>query len=149
MADEILALAERLEKAGEGSRELSDECLLARGCEPIYTTRGVAGIYSGWRAPDEEIWISDTRPNVTANVQDAIDHMVPKGWDCSVGTDWHKGGGGDYGDACITERAEDHPGHYTSREFTSEAATPALALSAASLKAIAAFNRATSSPATA
>ena len=135
------SLIERLESAGEGSRELSDECLLARGFKRRkgYHIDGRPMDGWLWDFPDGTRCYPNELPDPSQNVQDAINWLVPEGWDYSVGTDWHKGSGGDYGEACMAERAEGHPGHYTSRELTSEAATPALALSAASLKAIAAL----------
>lgn len=65
-------LISRLEAATEGSRELSDECLLAMGWTYKPDWCGHA-----WRSPDES-WVGfDKRPDPTRNVQDAIDWMVP------------------------------------------------------------------------
>ena len=130
-----MTLIEKLE-AGPGSRELSDECLLAVGCEPIYTTEGVVGICSGWRAPDGEIWIGDTRPNVTENVQDTISHMVPEG--CL----WLIGSTG-LADGYKPFRGDVWGKRLKASGCIGNAHSPALALSAASLKAHAAVKEKT------
>lgn len=67
--------------------------------------------------------------------------LVPEGWSWHAGTDWDDAGTV-HGIASVEERAEfrddpelRHPGHYTGRRQEAEAATPALALCLAALKA--------------
>ncbi len=109
------SLIARLE-AGPGSRELSDECLLAVGWGKLPLT--------------EYLWIDpsgkthDARPDPSQNVQDAIDWMVPEGW---------SGGGRIIGGPPYPIELLRVVGE--GRLEWGHAATPALALSAASLRA--------------
>lgn len=111
MTDDLIR---RLESATEGSRELSDECLLAVGWR----------WYDGFRVdmikPDEEGTIINGGhlPDLTRNIQHAIDWMVPEGYH------WHvsDNGGADVG----PPRWKDSEG---------KGATPALGLCIAALKA--------------
>jgi hypothetical protein len=140
-------LIKRLEKAREGSRELSDECLLAVGwrverpkdCGMRDQTGDCYGC--GSKPPGGDkcavprsnwIWINPTRislsgkrPHVTQNVQDAIDWMVPEGWCGNV----------DFG---VGEAQEAILWNPTSNQETDAqfAPTPTLALCIASLRAI-------------
>ena len=71
MTDDLIA---RLEAATEGSRELSDECLLAVGWKD-------AGKHLGqWVRPDGSRLYKSDAPDPSQNAQDAIDHVVPEGW---------------------------------------------------------------------
>ena len=66
-------LIKRLEEATEGSRDLSDECLLAVGWTPGNDAT------KWWFNPITQEW--DHPPSPSENVQDAIDWMVPEGWE--------------------------------------------------------------------
>ena len=66
-----MTLIEKLER-GPGSRELSDECLLAVGWH--------VGMVDGtptWRDPNGQVWVYRGRPDPSQNLQDALDWMVP------------------------------------------------------------------------
>ena len=126
MADTLVA---RLEKAKSGSRELSDECLLAIGWEIIYSPN--LGLRKG-----STVWFpfSHALPSPTENAQDAIDWLVPEGWSYSHGApDW----------SC-TEEGESPSAPAWANVFkgrsggwnTTTGATPALALCIAGLKAL-------------
>lgn len=124
------SLIARLEAATEGNRELSDECLIAVGSRK----EGSSAQFLTHRAiaPDgtEITWRS--RPHVTGNVQDAIDHMVPEGWLWGLHlNDPRDIFGASLAQAFVRRAADDLDSYQHA-----EAATPALALSAASLKAI-------------
>ena len=69
LLEALQILLEDLQNAKEGSRELSDRCLLAVG-------------YA-----EEDLWINTdgpkdpvNPPNPSCNAQDALDCMVPEGW---------------------------------------------------------------------
>lgn len=121
-----LTLIERLESAAEGNRALSDECLLAVGVKLIkepddeysYIARGLDDDGGPW----------EPAPHVTGNVQDALDWMVPEGWSGTVS----------FGALDERPEAELWNGKFypEGSELFSSAATPALALCIASLKAI-------------
>ena len=109
-----MTLIERLEAAETGSRELSDECLLAVGWqkEDVAHQRGI------WLAPSS--WIYGwNRPDPSRNLQDALDWMVPEGAQWSIDA---KPG------AAIAYVGP-------TNENEGDAVTPACALSAASLRA--------------
>lgn len=142
-------LIARLEAAPEGSRELSDECLLAVGWrverpEDCGTRDQTGDCYgcgskppggdkcavprSGWK------WISPARvplygkrPDPSRNVQDVIDWMVPEGCGWSISDD---------GEGLIykREKTEGQAGYPVIGECAGDT-TPALALSAAGLRA--------------
>lgn len=79
----MTSLIEKLEQAEAGSREISDECLLAVGW--VRDRRKTAeGRYAdfGWIRPDGKAVNGAGGPNVSENVQDAIDHMVPAEMNC-------------------------------------------------------------------
>ena len=93
MPDLIVDLA----AAPEGSRELSDACLLAFGwtkvreAYPSYFGSGKDVYEIDWHAPDGQIYghigrRSQFRPDPTRNLQDCKDVMVPKGWQWGVNT---------------------------------------------------------------
>ena len=108
MTDTLIA---RLEEATEGSRELSDECLLAVGFAPV------PDALTMWTYPNGDYAVTAELPDPSQNVQDAIDWMVPEGcpWEMkSVGM--------------VEMGTERGP-------VEGIAATPALALCVASLKA--------------
>ena len=67
-----MTLIEKLE-AGPGSRELSDECLLAVG----WVSQHVDG-RGAWRNPDGKIVDNFNVPDPSQNLQDALDWMVPE-----------------------------------------------------------------------
>ncbi len=120
MTDTLVA---RLEAAPGGSRELSDECLLAvgwaRGKRQVAT---IHGIDYTWIRPDgSEQYYGTDAPDPSQNVQDAIDWMVPEG--------------------CRWDVQQDRTAAFASidGETTGRMATPALALSAAGLRAHAAL----------
>ena len=126
-----MTLIEKLEAATEGSRELSDECLLAVGFRRENFSIGDGSkanpftVATGWRGPDGTLYTID-RPDPSQNVQDAIDWMVPEGW---------AGGGRLVGAPPFPMELVrlNKPGY-----VSSTGQNPALALSAASLKAHAA-----------
>lgn len=66
-------LIERI-KAGPGSRELSDKCLLAVG----WVFRDNGRDLARWISPRGEVWEPYEQPNPSQNLQDAIDWMVPE-----------------------------------------------------------------------
>jgi hypothetical protein len=70
-------LIERIE-AGPGSRELSDECLLAVGWRKDDKLRDIYA--PRWFAPDGTEWRHADRPDPSQNLQDAIDWMMPEEW---------------------------------------------------------------------
>lgn len=134
----LLALADELERATEGSRELSDRCLLATGWthedsgDPRSSRwRDPGGVpYDYWDDPHARSRSPiPPRPHPTCNAQDAITWMVPKGWvgNLEVGSRIAL-----QGMRCALWNGEFAPNVV---EIMSEAATPALALSAASLRA--------------
>ncbi len=65
------ALIKRLEEAKEGSRELSDEVLVALGWRIGKPRRA-------W-APNRDFYFDDQVPDPSRNLQDAVD-LVPEGW---------------------------------------------------------------------
>ena len=67
MADLIV----RLESAKVGTRELSDEALLAVGFERAGTL---------WVGPGHRTFMVDAQPDPTRSVDDALKWMVPEGW---------------------------------------------------------------------
>lgn len=67
-------LIEALE-ASEGSRELSDMCLLATGW--TYTPKHIS---MAWESPGGHWKGFLDRPDPSQNLQDVIDWMTPKGW---------------------------------------------------------------------
>ncbi len=117
MADLIARL-----ESGPGSRGLSDECLLAVGAKRIRDR---------WWWPDGTRYYGDP-PDPSQNVHDAILWMVPEGWQWQTSNRApapHMGRG-------WVHNGELHmSGKY--QGFENTAATPALALSAAGLKAFA------------
>ena len=76
-------LIARLEAAPEGSRELSDEVLLAVGWEHI-DTGDVRE--EQWVSPGGMYFIVSPRPDPTRSIDDALKWMVPEGW--SVANLW-------------------------------------------------------------
>jgi hypothetical protein len=138
----MLDLISRLESAAEGSRELSDDVLLACGWEKTFD--GVACDY--WAPPHTAGRVySDNRPSPTESVDDALE-LVPEGWTwCGSGYD-EDGGYSDTTDfrkpyMCIAGPMEERGGDFYEppephREtHEARAATPALALCAAILRA--------------
>lgn len=129
------SLIARLEAATEGSRELSNECLLAVGWEYRHDILLPPDWLDKDKNPSGNIFInSPWPPDPSQNVQDAITWMVPEGWDWAVSTMVR-----DHLDKplCHAEIAKAHTGVCKARDIHEiEAAAPALALSAASLKAI-------------
>lgn len=117
MTDDLI---KRLESAAEGSQEISDKCLLAVGWAWRYPAIGDGPHdYTGsdMVRPDGKFQNYSGLPSPSENVQDAIDWMVPEGcpWEMkSVGMV-------EMGTKC--------------GPVEGIAATPAIALSAASLKA--------------
>ena len=124
----LAALIAALERAEEGSRELSDEVLLALGWGTrLEFTREV------WVAPSGNS--SKHRPHPTRNLQAAVD-LVPEGWGWAAAEL-------DQGEpsAVLTNREPQlKPGTFDAnpdkKDFRSKAATPALALVIAILKAV-------------
>lgn len=64
-------LIERLSAATEGSRDLSDEVLVACGWKERHDRL--------WETPDKEWCHPDDRPNPTVSLDDAL-RLVPEGW---------------------------------------------------------------------
>ena len=131
-----MTLIERLQEASEGSRELSDECLLAVGW------RFTAGGPKFWFDPNDNSIGYSARPSPSENLQDALDWMVPEGWEFTLNVSkkgcvvclcahWDD----DTASVFWSNRAdESERGKFYKRRIGSSL-TPALALSAASLRA--------------
>jgi hypothetical protein len=122
--EEIIALAERCEKATGPDRELDAQIWVA--VTPACTRRELRGIH---KATGKEQIIDETRepdgrliivPAVTASL-DAAMTLVPEGWGYSICPT----------SALLTRSTSDHG-------VMARAATPALALTAAALRAKAA-----------
>ncbi len=81
---ELIALRDALHEAKEGSRKLSDGCLLATG----WTRDTTFGRIPQWSNPDgthkyneyHEVWHTPGRPDLSRSVDDALNCMVPEGW---------------------------------------------------------------------
>ena len=120
----MVDLLERLYAATEGSRELSDEVLLALGW------RRKEGPYSQpamwWKPPFEPSTWRERRPNCTESVDDALS-LVPEGWHWTAGNSrtWS----GDVQSRASIFRPDIH-GY-----IRADAPTPALALCIALIKA--------------
>lgn len=75
-------LIERLVLAEEGSRELSDEVLLALGWRQYMSgtaaSAALAWGYMYW-SNGNRVWTEDSRPSPTTNLQEAV-NCVPEGW---------------------------------------------------------------------
>ena len=122
-------LIARLEAAEEGSRELDFAIAEHLGMHPRWSKSTTKARKMHRHVDGGPI------PAWTGGIDAALT-LVPEGWDYSIGTDTRKDESArKYGWARVMERAEDHPGHYTGNELYAEAATPALALCAAALKA--------------
>lgn len=111
-----MTLIEKLEQ-GPGSRELSDECLLAVGWMPGNDAA------KWWFNPIDRQW--NHPPDPSQNLQDALDWMVPEGWDWEM--DWTTDSGGE--NVLATCRAGD-----PMLLLDGEAATPPLAASIVGLR---------------
>ena len=139
-----MTLIERLE-AGPGSRELSDECLLAVGwtIDHMKDRRHKSGGYVLWYPPTGYVgYDKATRPDPSQNLQDTLDWMVPEGWEFTLNVS-KKGSV-----VCLCSHWDDDtaPVFWSNRADESErgklykrriglSPTPALAASAASLRA--------------
>lgn len=123
-------LIARLEAAEAGSRELSDEVLVALGwrCEEEEWI-GRLGIIKVWYRPNGEVVRIGCRPSPTESVDDALG-LVPEGLIWSLGID---------GVGPSAMIGEEFPGEYAiARQWyavVDSAATPALALCVAVLRA--------------
>lgn len=119
-------LIERIEQATEGSRELSDECLLARGFKrrQRLSIDGKPMPYWLWDFPDGTRCYPNEVPDPSRNVQDCIDWMVPEGW----GAELKKTPDG----RGLARLFDSTPYPNVKKTNVIEAATPALALCAAS-----------------
>lgn len=104
-------LIARLEAATEGSRELSDEVLVA-----LWVTRD-----DGWVKPNGDVCEWGDEPNCTESLDDALG-LVPEGWG------WMVEGRHGKGQATVYLTGDEHWPLLA-------AATPALALCAAILRA--------------
>ncbi len=115
-----MTLLKRLEE-GPGSRELSDECLLAVGWKMVGRPP-----FNVWYKPNGEMFRSyirgNVRPDPSQNLQDAVDWMVPEGHGWSVMTHDRTDEGRMPG-ACVDGCSANAP-------------TPALALCAAGIRAM-------------
>lgn len=117
----MTTLLEKLQSATEGTRELSDECLLAWGWE-----RKIQANVPYWKAPGLDFW-TIACPHVTADLQDGVD-AVPEGWVWSVSIDYELPGMARL--HCTLPAADASPISIATR-----AATPAIALCIAIEKA--------------
>ena len=133
MADTLIA---RLEKAKSGSRALSDECLLAVGW--VHDRRKTSsGKYTdyGWIRPDGSKCYTKDVPDPSQNAQDAIDWMLPEGWYIHSLRQDEDG----FEAHIVDPKSYDGEGMFD-REgiagWNNSIAAPALALSAAGLKAL-------------
>ena len=79
MTDELIAEIESVEG---GSRELSDRVLLACGWRRINPGPSECGDFPFWLTPKPESLDIDERklPDPSRNLQDALDYVVPEGW---------------------------------------------------------------------
>jgi hypothetical protein len=111
---ELLALAARVEAATEGGLALNKAILLALG----YSWRGMAY----WHSDDKRMW---TGPTTFTTSLDAAASLVPEGWAFCVDSN-------DGGYATVFPRRELG---YLPTDPYADAATPALALTAACLRA--------------
>lgn len=120
-----MTLIEKLETAEAGSRELSDEVLLALGWMegPLNTTI--------WYRPDYSVVPESENLEPTTNLQDAVD-LVPEGWDWGAGYG-HENGDPEGEEVIFAVVGKPDKGLSTPGE--ANAATPALALCAAILRA--------------
>ena len=75
---DLEALLEDLQNAKEGSRELSNRCLLAVGWTMKKLCSGTAEYWFRWIDPEDTHY--KTNPDPSRNTQDALDCMVPEGW---------------------------------------------------------------------
>ena len=128
-----MTLIERLE-AGPGSRELSDECLLAVGWR-VSTVNGITTWYSP-RGLSHGIL---RYPDTSQNLQDALDWLVPEGWHVSFlaagDRDMGVNNTNRYPRCSVSPNLNNDEGWKRGIAVCEKAATPALALCAASLKA--------------
>lgn len=117
-----MTLIERIEAAPEGNRELSDECLLAAG----WTESEI--MYADLVRPDGKMINRANCPDPSQNMQDAIDWMVPENANCHGYDQTPEGCEGYVSRNYVKSRSE-------AWLIEGRAATPALALAAAALRA--------------
>jgi hypothetical protein len=119
MTDSLPALLARLEAADAGSRELSDEALLATGRwarhGELWSVQLTPGIWTPWCHP---------APDPTNSLDDARRWLVPEGWQWKV-------------EQTPTDEGP-CPGAQVNWRLKEYAATPELAFCAAALRAQAA-----------
>ena len=126
---ELLSLAEDLRSATEGTRDLGDRVLIARGWKAPFThsTPGTQE-HEMWLAPSGKLQRPDWRPNPTTNLQHAVEALKPE-WEWQVN-------GGPNGPLWATIWTPGQSGGWRQHD-SGDAATPSLALSAAIVAALA------------
>lgn len=128
---QIMALADRVEALNGPNRDIGREVLLACGW-----TKSIVGHFFGpmyrWRSPDGKIDFDDDNfllHDPTASIDSAMS-LVPEGWEWQL---WHGGVVSLKPNVVFISLREGAERRF---EFRSDAASPALALTAASLRAI-------------
>lgn len=122
-------LIARIESASEGSRKLSDECLLAAGFEYGAPVGPSSYGMVGWKSPIGTKYNDLDAPDPTRNLQDVLDWMVPGGAEYDIRA-WTAVNGSEYATAIIYVGVSPEEGVESIM-----CATPALALTAAALRA--------------
>lgn len=124
----LLDLAARVEALSGPDRAVDEDIHEALGWAPVENPTKAMGLLNRWRRPDETLTGHEGPPCVTASL-DAAMMLVPEG--CAPVIDWsaYKGQPGIYWEAFV-QRIEDGKA-----VGTAEASTPALALTAAALRA--------------
>lgn len=138
MCAEMDDLIAELERAEEGSRELSDKALLASGWTygPYqYSGKSFSTSGEGWIKPGGEPWMlgADSRPDPTRNLQDALGLVNGAWWEVrqthSADSPIRHFGGNEGMFSARVGNAWGEPGHLGKHN------KPALALCIACLKA--------------
>lgn len=131
----MTSLIARLEAAEKGSRELSDECLLAVGWTKTREKLSFGGTHTVWRNPAGEVFYPSNSlkggqflPDPSQDLRDAVDWMVPDGWGIQVKRTPDGRG--------FAKLFDSTPYPNVRKTDAVEAANPALAASAASLRAM-------------
>lgn len=141
MIDALTSLIERLEKATEGSRDLdwAIDCILKpwhAGCQCEYWTVDNNDLYGiRWFSEEKQKWFPDHLPTYTDSIDAAVE-LVPDGWQISRFETKDTSRKHHFDLAHVTPNLDNDGGWAScpTRE-ASRAATPAIALCIASLRA--------------
>ena len=136
MTTDLHALTADLEKAPEGSRDLSDRMLLANGW--IKNPPGIRGI-GWWQLPNGKHLHQSRLPDPSRSVDAAL-QLVPEGWDWmlfSNGVARLYRNGPEFGEVCRSLANNETPRPPQDKHVgASESGDPALALCAAICRAL-------------